>query len=182
MQCDADLALWARVYGAVGVTLGSIAIIFGCFSAVVGNKHDLSKVQGMVTSLLGLLGFTASGLFIWGTVLSFSNDRWNRVMIAAPAEGPPCALDLYKPVSIIIIVCWSFGGEFRWHDFVSCAICFFIFVYVLYIHRLRCGVLLPCRLLHWLHWRISKQTFPEAECSRSSACCCFKAPPGLGAW
>jgi hypothetical protein len=104
VQCDVGLASWAVIYGAMSICFGGVNITTGVVSL-------FSWLGSVVTVSISLLIATANvGLLIWGSVLAFSNNRWTSVMVSPPASGAPCAVDLYRTVSVIIIVSWVFIG------------------------------------------------------------------------
>lgn len=99
LQCDIPLATWAVAYG-------SVIVLSGCFAVCSGVTFLFSRITGYVlyvaSVILGVVGF---GLLIWGSVMSFSSNRWNRVVVSR-ATPAPCDVELYEPVAAVVIVGW----------------------------------------------------------------------------
>lgn len=107
-KCDARLDTFAVVYGSLLICNGGLAILAGVLASLGKKGAGQSKVVS--NALIKPLQLAMLGVFIWGTVLAFSENRWNNVMVSQPASGPPCTKELYEPVAIILIVMWSFAG------------------------------------------------------------------------
>lgn len=110
--CDFSFATFALVYGSLVIVYGGLSLIA---AGVIASNHESSFGKSLDRFNRSLLAPCIGGVFIWGTVLAFSNNRWNDVMVSTPAGGAPCDAALYRPVAIIIIVIWS----------VAAAACFF---------------------------------------------------------
>ena len=99
VQCEVPLAKWAVIYGALLLSSGG----FGIVSAVT---FFFARVAGyalyVVSAAAGAGGF---GVLIWGSVLAFSFDRWQRIVVSQ-ALPSPCDKTLYHPIASVIIVSW----------------------------------------------------------------------------
>ena len=109
-QCDVPLAGWAVTYGAVLLCAGVTGL-------AAGGAYFVSRVSGYALYVASLvLGAVAFCALIWGSVLAFSADRWQRIIAVGSARDAldttarPCEIELYQPVAASIIVAWVLVG------------------------------------------------------------------------
>jgi len=103
--CPVPLALWARVQGALALTaggLGILAAVATLASLRAASVPALLTSTGCVVSAATLTSLATLGVLIWGLVLAFGHDLWQRQH--TPGGSPPCVPELYNPTSIALIV------------------------------------------------------------------------------
>lgn len=105
--CNFNFATFAVVYGALIIVYAGLTLIA---AVAIANNHESGFGKNLDRFNRSLLAPCIGGVFIWGTVLAFSNNRWSDVMVSTPAGGAPCDMALYRPVAIIIITVWSLAA------------------------------------------------------------------------
>ena len=115
LQCDVDLALWARVYSCVGLSALTLAMLARVAVGILEPNRLARYLPFLVVVLKisGILAVSMIWLLFWGTALIFSHNRFYRVIMTLPSVGEEvlCDLNLYTPLSIIIIGVWMLVGE-----------------------------------------------------------------------
>jgi hypothetical protein len=105
VPCSVPLATFARAFGGV-FFVASICPVFNGLALLCGKP--VASVAIICVQLMAT--FSAVGILIWGTVLSFDQSRLQTFQHGGPDADAMCSHDLYSHVWVFTIVSWFMIG------------------------------------------------------------------------